>query len=63
MHDDARLNQELADAEVELAGADMPTLAAAVKAARLRLFGPLVPLAIGDAALADEPTQLVLSVM
>lgn len=56
MPDDARLNQELADAEVELAGADMPALAAAVKAARARLFGPLLPLALGDARLSDEPT-------
>jgi len=62
MHDDARLNQELADAEVELAGADMPTLAAAVKTARARLFGPLLPLALGDAALTDEPSQLMLAV-
>lgn len=63
MHDEARLNQELADAEVELAGGDLPTLAAAVRAARLRLFGDLLPLPVGDAALPDEPSQLVLAVM
>ncbi len=61
--EDARLNQELADAEVELNGSGLPTLAAAVRIARHRLFGELLPLPVGEAALSDEPTQLVLAVM
>ncbi len=58
MDDDRVMNQELADAEVELAGADLPKLAAAVSRARHRLFGDL----IAASTLSEEPSQLVLAV-
>ncbi len=58
MSNEQQLNQELADAEVELAGAEMPALAEAVATARERLFGRSAPREM----IPDETAGVVLTV-